>query len=325
MARRQQKSKTGLARLLPREHIDGVRAISFVWQAASSPPPIETTGAPIVARGEPGTCAHCGEPGAFLIEQAISDKFTTVRNASILWPFGGDRLCAGCVWCFKSLYCRSAMCFARLADERGAGGIWPVSLRPIAKPSDWPSARPWPYTKPDALSVLLSPPPAPFVAWLPLYGVDHGGEANAHRTFCPDGRGGVYYPADPLWKLQTKHTVPFARVSLDSRRYDLAVDDQNVTVDVALWRELRGACEALLVDLRAGGVGAQDAKGALCTLALPAGAPLALRPTWARRVAPLRPHAGARWWTIFVEMLAMPALTKTARPAAREAEQLALF
>ena len=98
-----------------------------------------------------------------------------------------------------------------------------------------------------------------------------------------------------------------------------------MTVDVALWRELRGTCEALLVDLRAGGVGAQGAKGALCTLALPAGAPLALRPAWARRVAPLRPHAGARWWTIFVELLAMPALTKTTRPAAREAEQLALF
>lgn len=298
-----------------------MRAVTFVWKAAGCPPPIETSGAPILPRAAPGVCAHCGAAGAsFLLDQAISDKFTTVRNASFLWPHGGDRLCAGCTWSFKSLSARTCAGFARLADEHGPGGIWPVSLRPIAKPADWPKARPWPFTRPAALSVLLAPPPAPFVAWLPLYGVDHGGEANAHRTFCPDGAGGVFRPADPLWKLQTKHTLPFAKVSIDARRYDLAVNDQSIVVDVALWSEMRALCGALLVELRGGGVGAVEAKTSLRTLVLPPSAPLALRPTWSARVAPFRPHASSRWWELFTDLLLMPPITPTtqrapARPA----------
>lgn len=297
-----------------------MRAATFVWKAAGCPPPIETSGIPILPRGTPGTCAHCGIADArFLLDQAISDKFTTVRNASFLWPHGGDRLCPGCTWSFKSLAVRTCLCFARLADEHGPAGVWPVSLRPIARPTDWPKAAPWPFTRPDALAALLSPPPAPFVAWLPLYGVDHGGEANAHRTFCPDGAGGVFRPADPLWKLQTKHTLPFARVSLDARRYDLAVDDQSIMVDVALWGEMRSLCEALLAELRAAGVGAMEAKTSLRTLVPPPGAPLALRPVWAERVTPFRPHADSKWWGLFVELLTMPALTpaKTKRAPAR--------
>jgi hypothetical protein len=292
-----------------------LRATTFVWKAAGRPAPIETNGAPILPRATTDArCAHCGAAHArFLLDQAISDKFTTVRNASILWPHGGDRLCAGCVWAFKSLLCRTATCFARVADEHGPGGIWPVSLRPIARPPDWPSTKPWPYQRPDPLSVLLAPPPPPFVAWLPLYGINHGGEANAHRTYAPDGAGGVYHPADPLWKLQTKHTVPFAQVSHDARCYELAIDDLCVTVDVARWTRLRAVCEVLLAELRTGGVGAEDARRCLTTLRAPLGAPLTLAApaVWRARVEPLRPHAGGRWWDIFIGMLDMPALTIT--------------
>lgn len=289
----------------------GMRATRFVWQAAGAPPPIETDGSPILPRGTPGTCAHCGAGDArFVLSQAISDTFTTVRNASILWPHGGDRLCSACVWALKSLVPRTGLCFARVADEHGPGGIWPIPVRPLPKPADWPTAQPWPFTRPDALQVLLAPPPVPFVAWMPLYGIAHGGEAHIHRTFGPDGRGGVHRPADPLWKLQSKHTLPFASIATDRRRYELAVDDWAIVVDVELWGEMRGRCEPLLRALRAGGVGAEDALTALFTLEAPRAAPLALAAPafWRTRVAPLRPHVGARWWEIFVGLLKMPAL-----------------
>lgn len=275
-----------------------------MWEAAGCPPPVETTGAPVRPSAPEGICAHCADPGAvFTIDQAISDKFTTVRNAAILWPHGGQRLCAACVWTFKSLSVRTCGAFARRADEHGPGGIWPVSLRPPARPSDWPKAKPWPYTKPDALTALLSPPPAPFVAWLPLYGVDHGGEANASRTFCPDGHGGVFRPADPLWKLQTKHTLPFARISRDARRYDLAVDDRNITVDVELWRRLRGDTEHLLRLARESGIGPTDAREALRKLVIPPGCPPSFVPTWRLRTAFFHPFMGALWWGLFVDLL----------------------
>lgn len=290
------------------------RAAKFVWEAAGRPPPIETDGSPIVpAASSDEMCAHCGVGRArFKIDQAISDKFTTIRNASILWPFATERLCAGCVWAFKSLYVRTGMCFARLPDASGPGGVYPVPIRPIPKPADWPKDAHWFFTKPDALTTLLNPPPPPFVAWCPLYGIDHGGEAHFHRTFGPDGMGGVFRPTDPLWKLQTKHTLPFARVSHDARRYDLAIDDTNIAVDVPLWITLRLLSEPLLAELRAGGVGSDDAREALLTLRAPRGAPLALAEpvSWAARVAPIRPHVAARWWGFFVSLLRMPTLTR---------------
>lgn len=293
-----------------------MRATTFVWKAAGEPPPIETDGSPIFPRAKgPASCAHCGATGArFLLRQAISDTFTTVRNASVLWPHGGEQLCAGCTWVFKSLLVRCGLMFARRADEHGPAGLLPVPIRPLPRPATWPAARPWPFGRPDALSVLLAPPPVPFVAWLPLYGIDHGGEAHIHRTFGPDGRGGIYHPADPLWKLQTKHTLPFASISTDRRRYELAVDDWPITVDVELWGRVRALCEALLTEMRSGGVGAEDARLALRTLEAPRGAPLALAAprVWRERVAPLRPHVGARWFEIFVGLLRMPGLKGTA-------------
>lgn len=291
-----------------------MRATTFVWEAAGRPDPIETNGTPIVPRAQrPTWCAHCGAEGAlFLLEQAISDKFTTIRNASVLWPYGGDQVCAGCTWAFKSLLLRCGLMFARRADEHGPAGLLPVPLRPLPRPPAWPAARPWPFARPDALSVLLRPPPVPFVAWLPLYGVDHGGEAHIHRTLGPDGAGGVFRHPDPLWKLQSKHSLPFATIATDRRRYELAVDDWPITVDVELWAQMRGLCEPLVAELRAGGVGAEDARGALRTLKAPRGAPLAVAAPaiWRTRVAPLRPHVGARWWEIFVGLLRMPELTR---------------
>lgn len=279
-----------------------MRATTFVWMAAGQPSPIETDGTPIVPKSKAlFPCAHCGMPGGFHITQAISDKFTTVRNDNLIWPNGGHWLCAGCTWSFKSLVLRTGLMFARLPDEQAGGGLFHIPTRPWPRPKDLPVGTWWPG-RPDALSAILAPPPAPFVAWMPRYGIDHGGEMHIDRTFGPDGNGGICRPADPLIKLQTKHTLPFATISRDARAYVLAVDDLSVIVDVALWTKLRPICEALLREMLAQQVGIEEARFALASLEPP---PRSLFSPyeWHRRVRPLYPHAGSRWFEVFLSLL----------------------
>jgi len=325
------------------------RATRFLWDAAGRPPPYTTDGALIAprdmaveaqkararlgkkrlaaeARGDLGEierlelqiaqtvdnprCASCGEPASYLVDDAISDSFTTMRNASRAWAYGGSAVCAGCVWCCRSLALRCCLWFARIADERGRGGIWFVPMRPI------PGC---PSTRPDVFDALLNPPPPPFVAGLPLFGVDHGGEQNAHRavwpwkgeTPDPSVRDGLYVPSNALVKLQSKHTALYAEVSTSRVQYRLQVDDAlEVTVDVPLWRRLRAAATDLIADLRAGGVGAQSIRGALTHLEAPMRAPRALiaPAAWRHRTKPFRPHAGSTWWGLFVQLLPIPDL-----------------
>ena len=293
-----------------------MRATRFIWMAAGSPLPTETDGTPIRVRDMGGArCASCGELAAYRLDDAISDNFTTMRNASRAWAFGGNAICAACVWCCKSLALRCSLWFARLPDDRARGGVWFVPLRPI------PGVQ---GRRPDPLDALLNPPPPPFVAGLPLFGIDHGGEANAHRTIWPwtPGAGsathprvdtnGLFIPTAPLVKLQSKHTALYAQVSHSADHYYLQVDDAgDVVVDVPLWRELRSHAGALLSLLRAAGAGAQAAREALTTLRPPLGAPLSLSApsAWRARVAPFRPHVGGSWWSLFVALLPMPELT----------------
>lgn len=282
-----------------------LRGPRFVWQAAGCPAPVETNGAPIPPRTlPPGThCASCGEPATYRLDDAISDSFTTVKNASRAWPYGGNHLCAGCVWACKTLALRCCLWFARLPDKRGSGGVWFVPMRPFPG---------LPWTRPDPLAALLAPPPPPFVAGLPLYGIDHGGEANAHRAAWWGEDGALVVPPDPLIKLQSKHTALYSTVSICAERYRLQVDDTgDFTVDVPVWRRLRAVCDRLLVDLRAGGVGAQEARQALLTGVMPRGAPVVLLATWRLRTHALRPYIGAPWWALFTSLLPMPDLTKT--------------
>ncbi len=183
-----------------------IRATTFIWRAAGSPPPTETTGEPIrdrdwkaevakagrklhtdlaEARGAGDeesalyyegrlsalstapTCACCSEPATHLITDAVSDHFTTVRNESRIRPFGGAELCAGCTWCHRTLALRCALWFAR------PEGIWFQGTWPL---------KGLPTTRPRALDVLLDPPEPPFVVSLPLAGIEHGGEDALERT-----------------------------------------------------------------------------------------------------------------------------------------------
>lgn len=325
-----------------------MRGSRFLWLAAGSPHPTETDGTPIpprdlragaererrriqkaldVATGdvaiplrrqldavtETPRCAACGEPAAYRLDDAISDSFSTVKNRSRAWPFGGDHACAACVWACKTLALRCSLWFARLPDEHGAGGVWFVPLRP--QPG-WPA-------RPDALAALLSPPPAPFVAGLPLYGIDHGGEANGQRSIWPwtgeaehprvhsmPSGPRLFVPADPLVKLQSKHTALYAEVTYSADRYRLQVDDAgDITVNVPLWRMLREVCEGILRDLRVAGVGATDARAALTTLRPPSGYAVPTR-AWRERVAPLRARVSAAWWPLFTSLLPMPELVR---------------
>ena len=258
-------------------------------------------------------CASCGEPATNRIGDAISDNFTTVKNSSRAWGYGGASICQACLWCCKNLAMRCALFFA------GKDGFWFVPIRPFPN---------WPETRPDPLAALLNPPEPPFVAGLPLYGIDHGGEANAHRVIwpwtgiadhrnvrsCPTGPR-LFVPTDPLVKIQSKHTALYCTISRSRERYRLQVDDTgDITVDVPLWRRLRGICDVLLVDMRAAGVGAQDARQALESGEPPTKAPMAILASWRARTSPLQPHVAGAWWKLFCNLLLMPDLTIQARP-----------
>jgi hypothetical protein len=336
-----------------------VRATRFLWLAAGSPLPTETDGALIqprdmaaeaalrrrritaqigaaraedvagleldlAASSDTPPCAACDAPATNRLGDAISDNFSTVRNDSRAWPFGGTSICQACLWCCKTLALRCGLFFARLPDASAGGGVWFVPMRPLPgwKAELCPTADGRRLTtRPDPLEAILNPPPAPFVAGLPLYGIDHGGEANSQRAIWPWTGGGapaagmvhagLYIPRDPLSRLQSKHTALYAQISHSAARYRLQVDDAgDITVDVALWRELRPVAARVLALLRVGGVGATDARAALTTLSPPAGTPLAVSAprAWRALINPLRRHVGEPWWPIFSNLLPMPDL-----------------
>lgn len=272
-------------------------ATGILWRAIGCPAPFENDdGSLIKPRGDTGPCAHCGEPGQWRIRDAISDNFTTVKNASRAWPHGGDALCAACVVACKWMGWRAGLFFARV------DGVWFVPLRPL------PGC---PETRPDALSALLSPPEPPFVAGLPLYGIDHGTEANAGRVIWP----GSPVPADPLSRCQSKHTAIYARVSYSRERYPLQVDDTGeVVVDVPLWRRQIAAAREVLTVLRADGVGAEDARTSLLTLTPPPRASATVLMRWRSMTATFQPHHASSWWELVVSLLDMPALTEKPKP-----------
>lgn len=272
-----------------------MRAAQIIWAGAGRPDPCDTSGEPIPAKGTGGPCAACGEPGRYRLREAISDNFTTVKNASRAWPYGGNDVCAACVFACKTLALRLAISFSR------EDGVWFIGTRPLPG---------LPWTRPDALSALLCPPAPPFVAMWPAYGIDHGGEANIERCWWP----GSTPHASPLVKLQSKHVAIYARVATSRERYPLQIDDNHdVIVDVVLWTRLRAVCEAMLAEMRAGGVGATDARDALVRLRPPLGCPVRMVAHWPALTSSLRPHHGAVWWPYFVSLLEMPALVKKER------------
>lgn len=144
-------------------------ATRFLWRAAGCPVPTTTDGAPIPPQMVPvgARCASCGGYATHDLSDAISDKFTTVANDSRAWPHGGRWLCAGCVWCARSLALRCCPFFAT------AAGFWFQGT--------W-AFRGIPSSRPDALAWLLAPPAPPFVACFPLAGIEHGGEEALERT-----------------------------------------------------------------------------------------------------------------------------------------------
>lgn len=267
-----------------------VSATWLIWSAIGKPSPWMNEGTPIKSRGPTGICAHCGEPAEYKLQDAISDNFTTVKNDSRAWPFGGDSVCAACVIACKWIGLRAGLWFAR------ENGIWFVPLRPI------PGC---PETRPDTLSALLNPPEPPFVAGLPLYGIDHGAEANAGRIIWP----GEPIPADPLFRVQSKHTAIYARVAYSRERYPLQVDDANdIVVDVPFWTKQIALATTVVAELRAAGVGAEDIRRSLVTMNPPPRAPISMLVRWREIRSMFESHCGAQWWDLVVQLLPMPAL-----------------
>jgi len=281
-----------------------LHATHIIWRALGCPSPCDNDGARIPPRAYgPGIrCAHCGdESPAYHLSDAISDNFTTMRNASRAWPFGGSALCAACVVACKSLALKAGLFFAR------EDGIFFVASMPVSNEAlEGFRGRKGPNdTRPDVLGALLEPPLPPFVAVYPRYGVEHGTEANASRIHTP----GQTVPPNVLVKCQAKHTAIYAEVAYSRERYVLQVDDAaEVLVDVPLWRSLRVTADALVSELRAAGCGAEDIRSALVTLRPPPRCPRLALARWRGRAEPFLAVHDAAWWPLFVSLLLIPEL-----------------
>lgn len=300
------------------------KASHILWRAAGCPLPIGKDAAPLPPRPEPDTrCTSCGtSPADYRVDDVLSSNFLATKARDRLFAIGGNRLCTACAWTAKTVALRCACFFARGADEHGPGGFWFVSFRPIAKPADWPAAAPWPFRKPDAMLELLNPPPAPFVAVLPKFGLDHGGEsAGARALFAPLPEGTT--PSfKVLEKLQAKATAPFAEISYNRDRYHLQIDDvDGVIIDVPLWRRLRAAVLPAVDAGRAIGLGVTQIREALLTARAPAvraprwlppmegvRAVQAFRAAWAPCERAIANHTSAPWFELFVELVPIPDL-----------------
>lgn len=266
-----------------------MRATRVVWRAVGCPTPHEWDGTPIPARkGIPAgaRCAMCGEVDR--VEYTRDDGFSTnaypPTQLSEMFPHGGPWMCAACVYGCRAHAFKCAGFFAR------EDGVWFFSRREI-------------------LAHLLAPPEPPFVAAIPLYGIEHGGESNAWRAIWPGvprvedlfpGATWGEKPLTTLVRLQAKHVLSNAEVSHSRARYRVQIDEDSIPVDVALWTALRDLVETLMGEL-VGGVGIVSARQYLVSLATPP-RPLVLVRAWRERTAPLARHHGAPWWPTFVDL-----------------------
>ena len=276
------------------------RATELVWRAAGCPVPVEGDGTPIPPRTGPRVrlappCAMCGGADPrWIYDDAYSDNFRPIDAFDRLFPHvttGFDlSLCAACVWAGKTLRLRCAPWFARVPDDHSGGsggGVWFVSRR-------------------NLLAALLDPPEPPFVACAPLYGADHGGEANGWRTAFP---GALPLPpgTEILNRLQAKHVLAYARIAYRRDRYPLQWDDSvSVTVDVALWRSLAERLGAIAAELRAASLGVDDTRTAMLRLRCPARAPAAVHARWPALIRGLDQHRTAVWWPLITDLVPLP-------------------
>ncbi len=278
-----------------------MRATRLVWSAVGRPAPHEWDGTPLTHRkGIPAgaRCAMCGESDGvtFTRDDGFSQNAYPPTQLSEMFPFGGPWMCAACIYGCRAHAFKCAAFFAR------TDGVWFFSRREI-------------------LAHLLAPPEPPFVAAIPLYGMDHGGESNAWRAIWPgvprveDLYPGATWGEKPLTtlvRLQSKHVLTGAEVSYSRTRYRVQVDEDSIAVDVPLWTALRDITETLMGEL-VGCVGIVSARQHLVSLTTPP-RPLPLVRAWRERTAPLARHHDAPWWSTFVDLCQPREIVSAAPP-----------
>lgn len=262
-----------------------VDAAQLVWTAASQPDPCDVLGVPIARAKTAGHCARCGADHAdFDFSEVVSSNFLPTRNANRLAAFGGRRYCAACVFAARTLRLRCVAWFA------SAAGVVFWRTRP-----ETPGG-----PRPDPLGRLLNPPPPPFVAAIPMYGIAHGGEAHYRRTWWP----GETMPDEPLIRLQSKHVAMYARVATSRDRFPVQVDDvRDFVLERDAWLRARTDAEAAMRPLVDDGVPPFRARAALRELTLPGRVSAATARTWPALTAHLRPHVQTVWWPVFCELI----------------------
>lgn len=257
----------------------------IVWQAAGRPEPCGADGTPIPRARAQGHCAKCNDPaGVYSVDDLISSNFLPTRNANRLRAFGGDHYCAACVFSARTLRLR---CISWFASE---SGVQFYRTRRAHKEAP----------QPDSLSTLLDPPPPPFVAGIPLYGIGHGGEQHYQRTWWP----GEPRPENPLIKLQSKHVALYARAASSRDRFPVQVDDAGeFLLDRDTWLFARDDATAAMELLVDAGLKPWPAKLSLRTLTIQGRVPAGVLRHWRTLTESLVPHVSTVWWSLFVELL----------------------
>jgi len=222
-----------------------IHPVERLWRAAGKPPPIEVDGTSITPRAEEsGICAVTGSPGSYLYDQGFSANFLPPRSSGIAFRFSADStartkrsrtpqkcLSPAAVWVAKTILLRGA---TWVQEPGGEVEFWPYFRQPKEPERAALWAEFWGKREPSRwLDWLLKPRPAGTIAAMPMYGIEHGGEANAARCFWP----GRPRPKAPLIKLQAKHVAFYVQPSMATGQLVLNIDgDASVLIDCAAWR-----------------------------------------------------------------------------------------
>lgn len=267
----------------------------ITWEGAGRPLPIQYDGGkvPCVAPPTGSVCPRCGAPHgdlAYAYSEVFGETFWPVRTAGQLFGHDGSLFCVACTWSVRALALR---CAAWIARENG---VWFVPQRSL-------------------LAVLLDPPEPPFVVAWPRYGIEHGGEAHAHRAMFR-GNDPLHRSEERLSRLQSKHTGIYAQTAYSRTRYPVQIDDTlTVVVDVPLWTNLRERLTSIATMLRAEGCGVTATREALTTLKPPrVSQKILLR--WPALVDGLATHRKSAWWGALCSLLPIPAADSNSAPSA---------
>jgi hypothetical protein len=261
-------------------------AQELIYQGAGSPI-VRGPAGEALQESDIGECAYCSGRAVLRVQDCLSSNFVIAKRLRL----GAGGLCRACGFCLRDLRLRCAPWIATPTEVRFCRDRWGI------------------------LSFLLNPPPPPFVAGVPWFGIQKGDMGNLDfcRVWHPDREvqqlspekrgedGSILREAQVMPKLQSKHTAIFAHTAIQREAYPLAIDDgAPVTVDMALWIALAGHVTEALRWLPVPCL--EEWRPPMATSAKWRDGVIG----WDRLTRPLEPYRHASWWKFFLAIVPRP-------------------